>query len=248
MSEGEPSTFAPVVIAPTYNNARTLAAILDRIDAAGLPVIVVNDGCTDGSAAVLAAWSARGGGRTVVAHARNRGKAEALRTGFAAALKAERTHAVTIDTDGQHDPEEIAGLVAIARDQPRGLVLGVRSATIDGCPARSMTGRRISNFFVRLESGVIVTDSQSGFRVYPLGMVHAVRSFSGRFGFETEILTRAAWAGCPIVEAPITSRYFPLGERVSHFRPVVDSVRAVGMHLRLLARAAVARRHAPWPG
>ncbi len=248
MSEFRHGEFRPVVIAPTYNNAGTLGGVLDRIDAAGFPVIVVNDGCTDSSKEILAAWSERGGERIVLTHGVNRGKAGALRTGFESAGGRGCTHAVTIDTDGQHDPEEITRLVDAARASPRALVLGVRSASIDGYPARSMTGRRLSNFFVKLESGAVVTDSQSGFRVYPLGLVHSVLSFADRFGFETEILTRAAWAGCEIVEVPITSRYFAPGERVSHFRPVVDSVRAVGMHVRLLARAAMPVAHARWAG
>jgi len=239
--------FLAVVIAPTYNNAGTIAGVLDRIDAAGFPVIVVNDGCTDGTGATLRTWLSRGGARTVLTHAQNSGKAAALRTGFEHAGDAGFTHAVTIDTDGQHDPEEIVRLVDAARANPTSLVLGVRSASIEGYPARSMTGRRLSNFFVRIESGARVTDSQSGFRVYPIGLVRTVRGFSQRFGFETEILTRAAWAGCVIVEVPISSRYFPPGERVTHFRPVMDSVRSVGMHLRLLLRAVVPWGRARWP-
>ncbi len=248
MSEAAAHTFSPVVLAPTFNNDRTLGAILDRLDAAGLPVIVVNDGCTDSSPGVLERWRSRGGARTVLTHARNLGKAAALRTGFEAAAAMGRTHAVTIDTDGQHDPEDVSRLVDVARVHPEALVLGVRSASIAGYPSRSMTGRRISNLFIRIESGANVTDSQSGFRVYPLGLVRSVRTFAGRFGFETEILTRATWAGCAVVEIPITSRYFPPGERVSHFRPFVDSVRAVGMHVRLIGRAIWPMPHRQWPG
>lgn len=240
--------FKPVILAPTYNNAGTLAGVLARIDALSLPTIVVDDGCTDTSAEILEARAASRGDATVVHHPVNRGKASALRTGFDAAARAGFTHTLTIDTDGQHDPEQIPDLLAAALANPQSLILGVRSESIKGYPAKSRTGRRLSNLFIRIECGAIVEDSQSGFRVYPLGLVQNVRTHSGRFGFETEILTRATWAGCAIVQVPIRSRYFPPGERVSHFRPVVDTLRAIAMHLRLIGRRLLPIPHRRWPG
>jgi hypothetical protein len=115
-----------------------------------------------------------------------------------------------------------------------------------GCPARCLLGRRLSNFFIRLESGAAVVDSQSGFRVYPLGLLAVARCVTGRFAMETEIIVRAAWAGAPIVQLPITSRYFPPGERVSHFRPFVDTVRCFILHTRLLLRSLIPLPHRPW--
>src|SRR4051794_37254441 len=91
--------FRPVAVAPTFNNAATLAGVLRRVRDQGLHVIVVNDGCTDATAEVLAREAA--GDVTVVTHERNRGKAAALYTGFSTAIAAGYTHAVTIDTDGQ---------------------------------------------------------------------------------------------------------------------------------------------------
>jgi uncharacterized protein (DUF2062 family) len=153
---------------------------------------------------------------------------------------------VTIDTDGQLDPAEISRLVEAARSSPAALVLGVRDETAADYPARSRTGRRVSNLFVRLESGLRVADSQCGFRVYPLDFVRRARCRAGRYAFETEILTRAGWAGCQVVEVPVSCRYLPENERVSHFRPWVDSFRAVGLHARLVGRALLPIPHAKW--
>jgi glycosyltransferase involved in cell wall biosynthesis len=240
--------FRPVVIAPTYNNARTLRGVLDRVRALGLPVIVVNDGATDATGEVLAAWAAGvGEGVWVLAHAVNRGKAAALRTGFRAAAEMGYTHAATIDTDGQLDPEQIPALLALAERERHALVVGYRDDTADDYPARSRVGRRVSNLLVLMESGVRVQDSQCGLRVYPMGLVNTVECSAGRFGFETEIITRAGWAGCGIAESPVRCRYFPPGERVSHFRPWVDSLRGVGMHVRLLGRALTPWPHRRWP-
>ena len=235
----------PVVILPTYNNAGTLAGVLTRVAAHQLPMFVVDDGCTDASGAVLERWvqehpAARA---TVLHHRHNRGKGAALKSGFAAATKAGFTHAITIDTDGQHDPERIADLLAAARKCPIAYVLGVRNDRHPDYPARSRLGRRISNLLVRLECGLKAFDSQCGMRVYPLELVRTVPCRAGRFGYETEFIVRAAWAGCPVVQIPINTRYLPASERVSHFRPWADSARAVWMHLRLIARTVTPVPH-----
>lgn len=240
------TSFAPAVVAPTFNNGRTLAGVLDRIGAASLPVFVVDDGSTDATPRIL---SDRAAGRLarVLTHPRNRGKAAAMRTGFAAAREAGHTHAVTIDTDGQLDPEQIPDFVAAARAAPAALVIGNRDDRAADYPARSRVGRRLSNLFIRMESGVRVEDSQCGFRVYPLGLVEAVRPRAGRYGYESEIITRAGWAGCAIVHVPVRCRYLPGDERVSHFRPWVDSIRMIGLHARLMLRALLPWPHPKWP-
>lgn len=234
-----------VVIAPTFNNAGTVGSILREILALGLSVIVVNDGSTDGTAEVL-----RGiGGVTVITHAENLGKAAALRSGFEAAILAGFTHAVTIDTDGQHDPAEIPVLLEAARRSTLALIVGCRDVKASGYPVRSRAGRYAANLLVRMESGVRVEDSQCGFRVYPLGLIRAVPCSAGRYAFETEIITRAGWAGCEVVQAPVTCRYLPEGTRVSHFRPWVDTFRGLAMHFYLAARAiSPFGAHPRWPG
>jgi uncharacterized protein (DUF2062 family) len=239
--------FSPVVIAPTFDNARTLRDVLLQIVDTRLPLIVVNDGSTDATREILEQLRREFAGSIDVAtHARNCGKAAALRTGFALAAAAGHTHAVTIDTDGQLDPAEIGRLVEAARSSRAALVLGVRDETAADYPSRSRTGRRVSNLFVRLESGLRVSDSQCGFRVYPLDFVRHARGSAGRYAFETEVLTRAGWAGCEAVEVPVTCRYLPEGERVSHFRPWLDSFRAVGLHARLVGRALLPVPHRKW--
>jgi uncharacterized protein (DUF2062 family) len=229
--------FVPAVVAPSFNNASTLAWIVRRVRALDLPLIVVDDGSTDGTAEILAGLAAADAGVTVVTHARNRGKAAALASSFAAASDAGYTHAVTIDTDGQLDPEQIPSLLSLARRTPHGLVIGQRDENTEGYPSKNRLGRRVSNLFVWMQSGVRVADSQCGFRVYPLAFLRQVRCYAGRYGFETEVITRAGWAGRPVVGTPVRCHYFPAEKAVSHFRPVLDSFRGVPMHLRLMLRA-----------
>lgn len=233
------NAFQPVVIAPTFNNARTLGRVLRGIDQSDLPVIVVDDGCGDGSFEILESWRRESRRRLVVYHPRNRGKAAALRTGFEAARQMGYTHAITIDTDGQLDPAEIGNLSRIAQEFPDGLVLGCRPAITENDPGLSRLGRWASNVLLRWETGVTVSDSQCGFRVYPLKWIDRLHCFSHRYGFETEILVRAVWAGLSIHEGPVTCIYAVPEGRVSHFRPWRDSLRCGTMHVRLLLRSMV---------
>ena len=228
--------FRPVVALPTYNNARTLPEILDKTDRLKLPLIVVNDGATDETADILSAWqqTVSTAYNRVIHHPRNRGKAAALETGFTAAIAAGYTHAATIDTDGQLDPTELPKLLATARRHPGAFILGTRDAHRPDYPVSSRVGRVLSNFMIRLECGQRVEDSQCGFRVYPLAMIRMLSVKAHRFGYETEIITRAAWAGFPLHEMPVSCRYFPGETRISHFNPWLDTLRSIGMHARLL--------------
>jgi uncharacterized protein (DUF2062 family) len=227
----------PIVIAPTFNNAGTLVDVLSRISSLGLPIIVVNDGSGDDTAMLLQRWISSHPESQIIAHARNRGKAAALQTGFATAGKAGFTHAITIDTDGQHDPECIPRLLELSRQMPDAYVIGVRDVRQPGYPRKSRVGRRVSNLLIRLECGLRVADSQCGLRIYPLDMVRAVPCHANRYGYETEMITRAAWSGCRVIETSVKSHYLPIERRVSHFQPWRDSLRGAAMHIRLLLRA-----------
>ena len=231
-----------IAVAPSFNNAATLRAVLDGLATQGLGTIVVNDGATDDTRAQLEAWlSEPGGDRHVVHHEVNRGKAAAMHTGFARAAELGFTHAVTIDTDGQHDPADVAELARAAAAAPDAIIVGDRPCE-EGYPLGSLIGRRASNALVRLVSGARVGDSQCGLRIYPLETVLVLDARTGRYAFETEILVRAAWANVPIVDVPIRCIYHAPAGRVSHFRLLPDTVSGGAMHLRLLARSLL-----PWP-
>ncbi len=224
-------------VVPTFNHGGTVANVLREVGAHGLTVICVDDGSTDATDATLATWFADGEDRHVVTHPHNRGKAAALRSGFERAEALGFAHALTIDADGQHDAGDIPALLAAAARQPHALILGERDAVIAGCPRSSIVGRRLSNLLVRIESGLTVRDSQCGLRVYPISLTRRLAGWSNRYGFETAILTRFAWARLPVVGVPVRCVYEVPGGRISHFRPTRDSIAAGFMHLALLHRA-----------
>lgn len=227
------------VIIPTFNHAATVCDISVRAHSLGLPVIVVDDGSTDDTLARLAPLHLAN--LHVVSHDRNRGKAAALATGFAKAASLNATHAVTIDADGQLDPEDIPALLAKARLDPDALILGTRPTQIEGCPQRCNVGRRNAGIAVLAQCGLQLSDTQCGLRIYPLALIRRVRCRASRYAFEAEIITRAAWAGFPVREHPVHCRYFPPAKRVSHFKPWADSWRQGGTHALLLLEAML-----PW--
>jgi hypothetical protein len=191
-------------------------------------VLVVDDGSTDATGAV-----ASDAGAEVLRHARRLGKAQALRTGIAAARTRGASHVVTLDADGQHDPADVPTLLAAAA--PRTIVVGGRLADTAAVPHERLDAIRVAGFFASWASGLRVRDTQSGFRLYPLALFDAVATRRGGFVFETEILLAAAARGWVVCEVPV--RALPRAASRSRFRPVGDGV-SIGMFVagRTLAR------------
>jgi hypothetical protein len=106
-------------------------------------------------------------------------------------------------------------------------------------PWTSRFGRKFSNFWVSLSGGPRITDSQSGFRIYPLPEAMALNVSAKRYQFEVEILVKARWKKIPVIEAPIQVIYAPGKERISHFRPFIDFLRNSNTFARLIFQRIV---------
>jgi len=209
------------VIVPTYNNSGTLGKVLDSLLRQTDQVIVVNDGSTDNTRQVLENFPSI----RVVSYTRNRGKGFALRTGFDAATKLGYEYAISIDSDGQHLPEDMRALLEKVSTEPGALLVGSRNLDKEGIPKGTTFGNRFSNFWMWVETGLRLPDTQSGFRLYPLRRMEGLRFFTDRFEFEIEVLVRAAWKGIRILPVPVEVHYPPKTERISHFRPYKDFAR-----------------------
>jgi len=209
------------VVIPTYNNDRTLGGVIAGVRRYCADIFVVNDGSTDRTAEVLASTE----GIRTIAYARNRGKGYALRCGLRAAREAGFRYALTIDSDGQHYPDDIARFIERIERRPDTLLIGARNLTADNMPARNTFANRFSNFWYLVETGRRLEDTQSGFRLYPLRQLGRLRSLCSRYEFEVEVIVRAAWRGVEVENIPVKVYYAPDGERVSHFRPLRDFTR-----------------------
>jgi len=208
------------IIIPTYNNEKTLRRVLDKTLVFTNEIIVVNDGSTDSTVEILKEYPQI----KIIHQPKNQGKGMALRTGFKEALKLGFDYAVTIDSDGQHFPEDIPVFLEEIQKNGEALLIGDRNMEQEGIPGKSSFGNRFSNFWYQFETGIQLNDTQSGFRLYPIRRMKDLKFFTQKFEFEIEVIVKAAWAGIPVKNVPIQVLYDE-SERVSHFRPFKDFTR-----------------------
>ncbi|MBN1418139.1 MAG: glycosyltransferase family 2 protein [Planctomycetes bacterium] len=223
-------------VLPVYNNERTIGRVIDGVLAELPDLIVVDDGSTDGTRPCLDGLAEGREGRPpidVIRFPENRGKGAALIAGLQRASSRGFDVAITIDGDGQHDPRDIPRLLEGVRQAPEAIIIGSRPMRTAGAPFKSRFGLACSNAAIRLQTGVRLEDSQSGFRAYPIAPILALGLRPSRFEFEVEIVVRAAWAGIPIRSAAVGVTYPE--DRVTHFRPLQDFARIARLHLRLYA-------------
>ena len=220
------------VVIPFYNHAPMVEAVIQKARKLNLPVIVVDDGSTDSGVDRINDID----GVQFLSHRKNRGKGAAIMTGFDRAAEIA-DWAITIDADGQHQPEDAINLIRAIPEGSRPLVVGMRQGmTGRDVPWTSRFGRKFSNFWVRISGGPAMTDSQSGFRIYPLPESMNLDVKARRFQFEVEILVRAAWANIPVIEVPVRVSYAGRQQRISHFRPFVDFLRNTRTFYQLITR------------
>ncbi len=218
------------LVIPVFNHERTVADVVNRAMALEVPVVVVDDGSTDATFERIKGIP----GIRILRHRFNRGKGAALMTGFAQAAELA-DWVITLDADGQHDPDDARSLMRATPTGSRPILIGRRTG-MQGAevPWTSRFGRGFSNFWVRMAGGPAVKDSQSGFRVYPLPECLHLDVRARRFQFEVEILVKAGWMGIPVVESPVRVSYRPGTPRISHFHPFFDFLRNFGMFSRLI--------------
>ena len=208
------------VLIPTYNNHKTLKRVLDGVLLYTKNIIVVNDGSTDNTAEILKTYS----DIQLLELEKNVGKGNALKIGFRKALELGYHFAITIDSDGQHYPNDLPVFVeALAKENNDVLLIGNRNMNQEGIPGKSSFGNKFSNFWFWFETGIKLEDTQSGYRLYPLRNIPK-KYYTPKFEFEIEIIVRTAWKGIPVKNVPVKVLYDP-AERVSHFRPFQDFTR-----------------------
>lgn len=210
-----------VVLMPTYNNAGTIAQVISDVKEFATDVIVVNDGSTDQTASILSSIE----GIKVIDYPNNKGKGYALKLGLRKAYEWGYRYAITIDSDGQHYADDIPKFIETIEQKPDSLLIGARNLTAENMPSKNTFANRFSNFWYKVETGQTLTDTQSGYRLYPLTKLQNIHFITRRYEFEVEIIVRAAWRGVNVENIPIKVYYPPVEERVSHFRPLQDFTR-----------------------
>ncbi|MBO4614889.1 MAG: glycosyltransferase family 2 protein [Bacteroidales bacterium] len=211
---------------PTYNNGKTLGNIIERTLAVCSNIVVVNDGSTDNTADVLDTFS-ENKNITVVSYPKNKGKGYALRLGLQKARELGFDYAVTVDSDGQHFPEDIPLLLEAAKNAnvSRVLVVGSRNLKAEGMPEKNTFANNFSNFWFKVQTFKKLPDTQTGFRLYSLHNLPNLKILTRRYETELELLVFSAWRNVKLIPTQVRVYYPPKEERVSHFRPVADFTR-----------------------
>lgn len=239
-----------VVVVPVYNHAATLGQVvrgvmleLPRL-AARFPdcyihprCIVMDDGSRDAPNKALEALDV-----LYLRHPVNKGKGAAILTATVTARDLGMTHLLTLDADGQHAPADMGSFVQALLAEPHAIHVGERDFDSANVPRASRFGRSFSNFWLRVHTGLRLADSQSGFRLYPLAALLNLRLWERRYAFEVEVLVKAAWAGFPLRDVPVSVHYPEKGRRVSHFHKLRDNVDISLLNARLTMRSLL-----PWP-
>ncbi len=235
-SESDPPRV--IIVIPVYNHASTLRDVVTRSLKVHDRVMVVDDGSSDGGVDTLEGLEV-----DIVRHSKNLGKGVAILSAAKKALRSGMTHMVTVDADGQHDPDDLRHFIPELEAHPDAIIVGKRDFHGAYVPASSRVGRAISNFWLRVETGRSLGDAQSGFRAYPIALFEHLNLRERRYSFEIEVLVKAAWAGIELREVDISIYYPSPAERVSHFHLFWDNLRLSLLNARLIMRAVIPLPH-----
>ncbi|MCG7945207.1 MAG: glycosyltransferase family 2 protein [Candidatus Thiodiazotropha taylori] len=214
------------VVIPVYNESATIRDVATAVLQQTENVIIVDDGSSDDSQNQLEGLNVH-----LLSHEQNQGKATALQSGFDHAIKLDAQMIITLDGDGQHNPAEIPRLISAAQANPNSIIIAARLKQRHNAPKLRLFANRFADFWVSWAAGYPVTDSQSGFRLYPFDLLRDVRLNTSKekgFVFESEIVIEAASHSFYSVSVPVESIYH-VGRRQSHYKPWTDTWRIVRM-------------------
>ena len=217
-------------VVPVYNNASTVLDVVRRCRRQIGNVLLVDDGSGD----IDLKGKLRDSDIHVIRHETNMGKGAAIISALDFLRKHDAAYMITVDADGQHYPEDIPSFFPLIADDDRTMVIGCRDFSGANIPNSSRLGRRLSNFWMKFETGLDIHDCQSGYRAYPVKQLLQMKFLCRRYNFETEVLVRAAWAGLEFKCLPVRTLYPESHLRISHFRPWRDNLRISLIHFHFV--------------
>lgn len=221
--------YSVAVVVPTLNNFKTIKAVAEDVLSHGYELVIVDDGSDAPVSDIVDIQNDR---LHFVKHEKNMGKGQAILTGAQKIKELGYEYFVSMDGDGQHLASEVKKL-ADKIETDNQIIIGSRNFDIDNVPKKSKVGRAFHNFWIRLNTGYKITDSLSGFRLYPVSILD-LNLKKRRFDFEVEVLVKHYWKHKKISDCVIECFYPDPAERVSHFDNYNDTMAIIVLHLKLL--------------
>ena len=223
------------LLLPTYNNAGTLDQVIKDCIPYLDTIFLVNDGSTDDTLSIVNKYPSL----NLITYDKNKGKGYALQTGLQHALDAGFHYCITMDTDGQHFANDLPSFAKAIKVDDQKLYIGARNLREENMPKKNTFGNKFSNFWVKLQTGYDLPDTQSGFRSYPIKRMGERKYYCAKYEFELEVMVRSAWKNIPLAPIPIKVHYEEGDKRISHFRPFWDFVRITFLNIILTTLAFI---------
>ncbi|OAL75776.1 glycosyl transferase [Acinetobacter sp. SFB] len=221
-------------VIPVYNHPHHIQALVTHLNQFQIPIILVNDGSDAVCTAILHDIQAKHSWVELVEHSHNQGKGKAVSSGLRHAHALGFSHALQLDSDAQHDWQDVAKFLKISQQNPQAMVIG-QPIFDESVPKKRLYGRYATHIWVWINSlSFDIKDSMCGFRVYPLlSTIQVLDSakFQPRMGFDSEILVRLKWAEVPFMNVP-TKVVYP-EDGISHFKLWRDNIGISQAHLHL---------------
>jgi glycosyltransferase involved in cell wall biosynthesis len=219
-----------IVIIPTYNNPNTIKEVVQDVKNHGLNVMVIDDGS---NTLIKSLFNDEEKEDVIfVTHKINQGKGMAIISGTKKAKELGYTHVLSIDGDGQHLASEATKLIEICNGNE--IIIGARNFDLEHVPNGSKFGRWFSNMWAKWDTGQEITDSLSGYRIYPISILD-LNIKTTRYDWEMEVIVKHADEHNGIIKEVVIECYYPTpDERVSHFNKFGDTMAIVWVHIQIL--------------
>ena len=225
--------FKPCIIIPVYNHHKKFNNVVDQLRPLQIPCFVIDDGSDSACQQALNAINEKEPWMTLIRLDPNQGKGAAVCKGFRTAHEQGFSHALQVDSDGQHDLKDVPKFIETAKQHPQALIAGARS--YQAMPKNRRYGRFITDFWVWINTlSTNIKDSMCGYRLYPLDQTIALlnkTNIGRRMDFDTDIMVRLYWDNIELVQIDTAVVY--QDEIVSHFDLVKDNIRISKMHTKL---------------